>query len=226
MNAEGDPGRLHGRTVLVVRAGSAFGRAAVERFAAEGARVHAHNGQIADGDERRTAVGAAVGATVGANGGLDVLVVPPPVASSRPFPAAGAEDHRAAVDAGLRATFFLVQEAVRSMPHGGRICVAAPVRLPPLSSQMPAPATLVEGGLVALVRLLAVELAPRLIAVNALCPIGARADAVAVASGLAFLASDDASYLSGAFIPVVEGATSDGRRPSESRWGALSNAKE
>jgi NAD(P)-dependent dehydrogenase (short-subunit alcohol dehydrogenase family) len=180
---------------LVVRSGSTIGRAAVERFAAEGARVHAAEEETCRG-------GAAVRECVDEFGRLDVLVIAPADAAVEPLPRASLEDHRAAIDAGLRTTFFTAQHAVRAMSDGGRICIAAPTR-PGLAAEIPAPATIVEGGLIAMVRLLAVEVAPDGIAVNSLCPIDPRAEAGSVAAGLVFLASAEASYVSGAFIPVL-----------------------
>lgn len=222
MNADRIPGRFDGRSVLVVRARSPFGRAAVERFAAEGALTHAHEGDGADADERRSAVGAAVAA----HGALDVVVVPPPVVPSRAFLEAGVGDHRAGVDAALRTTFFLAQEAARAMTGGGRICLVSPSRPAHIGPQMPAPATLVEGGLVALVRLLAVELASRRISVNALCPIASGADPGAVAAGLAFLASADASYVTGAFLPVLDRETNAAAPGPDHDRAALSDSHD
>jgi NAD(P)-dependent dehydrogenase (short-subunit alcohol dehydrogenase family) len=180
---------------LAIRADSTIGRASVERFASEGAYVHA-----AEGEPDRD--GAIVRDCLDRFGGLDVLVIPSPDAPVEPFPGTSIDDHRGAIDAGLRTTYFVAQHAVRAMRDGGRICVAAPRRPERIPAWMPPPATIVEGGLIALVRLLAVELAPQGIAVNSLCPIGSRAEAGAVAAGLAFSASDDASYVSGAFIAI------------------------
>lgn len=188
--------RLEGRVTLVARCDSTIGRAAVERFAAEGARVHAAEEEACRG-------GAAVLECVDEFGRLDVLVIAPADTAFEPFPLASLEDYRAAMEAGLRTTFFLAQHAVRAMNEGGRICIAAPRRPGRIGSQIPAPATIVEGGLIAMVRLLAVEVAPGGIAVNSLCPIDPRAEAGSVAAGLAFLASADASYVTGAFVPVL-----------------------
>lgn len=204
MNADPVPGRLEGRSALVVRAGSAFGRTTVERLAAEGALTHVHEGDGADAGERRAAISA--------HGVLDLLVVPPPVIASRRLLETGPGDHRAVVAAALRTTFLLAQEAARAMTAGGRICLASPGRPASVPAWMPPPATLVEGGLVAMVRLLAVELAPRRIAVNALCPIAGDADPADFAAGAAFLASADASYVTGACLPILGGETRRGAR--------------
>jgi NAD(P)-dependent dehydrogenase (short-subunit alcohol dehydrogenase family) len=192
-----DPGRgSAGPITLVVRSDSTIGRAAVRRFEAEGARVH-------PADEETCLRGAAVRECVDAYGGLDVLVIAPADAVIQPFPRASLADHRTSIHAGLRTTFFIAQDAVRAMGRDGRIGIAAPPRPEGIADDVPAPATIVEGGLIALVRLLAVELAPDGIAVNALCPIASHADPDLVAAGLAFLASADASYVSGAFVPML-----------------------
>ncbi len=188
--------RLEGRVTLVARSDSAIGRASIQRFSAEGASIHA----AAEGTCGRP--GGGVRGCLDAFGRLDVLVVAPADVVVEPLPDASLEQYRAAMDGGLRTAFFLAQASARAMTEGGRICIAAPRRSSRTTANMPTPATVVEGGLVALVRLLAVELAPNGIAVNAVCPIGPKADAQAIASALAFLASDDASYVSGALVPL------------------------
>jgi NAD(P)-dependent dehydrogenase (short-subunit alcohol dehydrogenase family) len=188
--------RLEGRVTLVVRSDSAIGRASVARSAAEGASVHA----IAEETCLRSRAG--LRECLDAFGRLDVLLVTPRDEVVEPLPDATLDRYRTATDGGLRSVFFLAQAAARAMTAGGRICIAAPRRSSRTAAGMPAPATIVEGGLVAMVRLLAVELAPAGIAVNAVCPIGPEADARAIASALVFLASADASYVSGALVPV------------------------
>ncbi len=187
---------MEGRVTLVARSDSAIGRASIQGFSAEGASIHAAAGGTCG------RAGGSVRGCLDAFGRLDVLVVAPEDVVVEPLPDASLEQYRAAMDGGLRTAFFLAQAAARAMTEGGRICMTAPRRSSRTIGHMPAPATMVEGGLVALVRLLAVELAPNGIAVNAVCPIGPKADAQAIASALAFLASDDASYVSGALVPL------------------------
>jgi NAD(P)-dependent dehydrogenase (short-subunit alcohol dehydrogenase family) len=183
------------RIVLVANSDSGLGRAAVERLADEDVRVHA----LADEASRRPRAG--VRACLDAFGRLDALFIPSPDAVRGPVPESSYERYRAAGDEGLRTSFFLAQAAARAMTEGGRICIAAPRRSS--GDQMPAPATMVEGGLVAMIRLLAAELGPSGIAVNGVCPIGRDADPRAIASALVFLASADASYVSGVLVPVA-----------------------
>ncbi len=210
---------LEGGVALVARSDSTFGRRAVERFAADGARVHR-------ADEKACHDGAAVRECIDEFGRLDILAIAPSDAPVVTFPDATIEDYRAAIRAGLRTTFLLAQEAARAMNEGGRICIAAPRRPEGIAPLTPAPATLVEGGLVALVRLLAVEVAPVDIAVNCLCPIDSSADAGSVAAALVFLASAEASYVTGALVAIHAERTDDRRWRSRGHWDAPWNARE
>jgi 3-oxoacyl-[acyl-carrier protein] reductase len=196
------------RSVAVLRADAPVGRAVAERLRRAGAVVHAVPGDAANRSARRAGLEAALAAA----GRLDAVVLPPaPALPSAPD----------AVDAELRTAFFGAQDAARIMT-GGRIVLSAAPRTRGDASF--APATTFEGAFIALVRLLAVELAPRGIALNALCPIGSGADADEVAATLAFLASDEASYMTGACVPVAT-APSSRRRGIEDR-GTAAHAGE
>lgn len=188
--------RSGGDVVLTVRSDTSIGGAVVERFEAAGAWVHA-----AEGEPDRH--GLAVRDCVDRFGGLDVLAIPPPDAVVETYPNASSDDHRAAVETVLRTAFFTAQHALRAMRQGGRICITAPRRPPEIPFGTPPPATLVEGGLIALTRLIAVEVAPLGVTVNALCPVGPSTDPGRVAAALAFLASTEASYVSGVFVPII-----------------------
>jgi NAD(P)-dependent dehydrogenase (short-subunit alcohol dehydrogenase family) len=204
------------RSVLVVRADSPAGRAAVARFDAAGDRVYAVEGEPSDPRSRVDSLTAAVDAL----GGIDVLVVPGPAAVASSFPPHAG---RSAIDGGLRTPFFWAQEAARSMTSG-RMVLVAPARI--ANASAPAPATLVEGGLIALVRLLAVELAPRGIGVNAVCPIASDVRPNAVAALIEFLASSDASYMTGALLPMFGAETGTTARRTRARWAARTRRKE
>jgi meso-butanediol dehydrogenase/(S,S)-butanediol dehydrogenase/diacetyl reductase len=206
------------RSILVVRSSTAVGRAAVERFRRNGDRTHAVDADAGDARARRSAIEQ----VVRSDGGIDVLVVPAAEATPDPvWPPSSGSTRQA--DEILRSAFFCIQDAAPHMT-GGRIALAAPPRPPGAASAEPA--SLVEGAFVALVRLLAVELAPRAITLNALCPNLAGADADAVAAALVFLASPAASYLTGAWVPVTLGARPD-RPPREiADWAALDGEAE
>jgi meso-butanediol dehydrogenase/(S,S)-butanediol dehydrogenase/diacetyl reductase len=182
------------RSVLVVRSFTAVGRAAVGCFRRNGDRVHATEADVANAVSRRVAIEQ----VVRSDGRIDVLVVPAADAAPDPvWPRSPAATRR--TDEALRTAFFCIQDAAPYMT-GGRIALAAPPRrIDPAAAE---PASLVEGGFVALVRLLAVELAPRAVSLNALCPNTAGADPDAVAAALLFLASPAASYMAGACVPV------------------------
>jgi NAD(P)-dependent dehydrogenase (short-subunit alcohol dehydrogenase family) len=120
-----------------------------------------------------------------------------------PFPRGSLEDYKVALRENLRTTFFLAQQAIRAMNGGGRVCLSSPRRPAAIDDHVPAPATMFEGGLIAMVRLLAVEVAPLGIAVNGVCPVGARAEVESVTSAMCFLNSADGSYVTGTFIPVT-----------------------
>jgi NAD(P)-dependent dehydrogenase (short-subunit alcohol dehydrogenase family) len=186
---------LIGRVVLVAHSDSSIGRAVVKRLAAGGALVETVEEETG-GDEISAW-------QPGPLRRLDAFVVAPVGAVVDPFPEASLDDYKAALQESLRTMFFLTQQAVRAMKDGGRICMSSPRRQAGMEGHFLVPSTVVEGGVIAMVRLLAVEMAPRGIAVNGVCPVGARADVESVASAVAFLGSADASYVTGTFIPVT-----------------------
>jgi NAD(P)-dependent dehydrogenase (short-subunit alcohol dehydrogenase family) len=185
---------LIGRVVLVAHSDSSIGRAVVKRLAAGGALVETVEEETG-GDETSTW-------QPGQLRRLDAFVVAPVDAVVHPFPEASLDDYKTALQESLRTMFFLTQQAVCAMKDGGRVCMSSPRRQAGMEGHL-APATMEEGGVIAMVRLLAVEMAPLGIAVNGVCPVGARADVESVASAVAFLGSADASYLTGTFIPVT-----------------------
>jgi meso-butanediol dehydrogenase/(S,S)-butanediol dehydrogenase/diacetyl reductase len=206
------------RSILVVHSSTAVGRAAVERFRRNGDRAHAVDAHAGDARSRRSAIEE----VVRSDGGMDVLVVAAADAAPDPVWAPSSASTRQA-DEILRLAFFWIQDAAPHMT-GGRIALAAPPRPPGVASAEPA--SLVEGALVALVRLLAVELAPRAITLNAVCPNAAGGDADAVAAALVFLVSPAASYLTGAWVPVSLGARPDRPRRETAERAALDGEAE
>ncbi len=188
------------RSVLVVRSATSVGRAVVERFQRNGDRIHSTEAD-ADAGSRR----AAIAEVVRSDGRIDVLIVPAADAAPAPvWPRSSTSTGRA--DDAVRSAFFCIQDAAPHMT-GGRIALAMPSRPPGVASAEPA--TLGEGAFAALVRLLAVELAPLDIRLNAVCPNTSHAEPDAVAAALVFLASPAASYMTGACVPILLDARPD-----------------
>ena len=238
-------GRLADRVALVTGGAAGIGRAIAERFVDEGARV-----VVLDRDEAglppeglagdvtdSAAVSAAVDSTIARHGGLDIVVNNAGVIGYTQFLDLTLEEWEKVQRTNLTGTFLVSQAAARRMVELER----RPRSILNLSS--------VEGRRVVartghpqvhygaskaaieqLTRALAMELAPRDIRVNALCPglirtkftEGALADPAVtgwllqhiplrrpgepadVAAAAAFLVSGDAAYVTGTSL-VVDG---------------------
>lgn len=182
--------RLAGKVALITGAGSGIGRAAAELFAAEGARVavvdldgDAAKETVAaierDGGEAFAAVGnvalagdmeRAVAATVEAFGRLDVLYNNAGVGSTGSVAEAEEADWDRCFDVNVKGTFLASRAAVPHLAEDGgaivnQASVAALVAVPQFAAYCAA-----KGAVVSLTRSMAIDLAPRGIRVNAICP--------------------------------------------------------
>lgn len=184
-------GKLAGKVALITGAGSGIGRATAERFVAEGAavavvdlleeaaketvdKITGDGGQalaIAANVTDAGAIGAAVAGTVGEFGRLDIVYNNAGVGSNGSVADATEEDWDFCLAVNAKGTFLTSRAAV---PHleasgGGAIVnqgsVAALVGVANFAAYCAA-----KGAVVALTRSMAVDLAPRGIRVNVICP--------------------------------------------------------
>ena len=242
---------LHDRGVLVSGGSRGIGLATARRFLDEGARVFVAG---RDDDEVGSAVddlrelgevdGGAydVGDEADVDrlaadaqrtlGGIDVLINNAGIAFIRPFLELDTGDWDEVIGVNLRGQFLVAQRVAREMvarTRGGAIVnMASTNALEGEAGYAHYDAS--KGGVAMLTRTMAIELAPRGIRVNALCPgkiatplqeeaedpsyverflrervpLGRSGTPEEVAAAYAFLASDDASYITGTLL-VVDG---------------------
>lgn len=243
--------RFEGKTVVVTGASSGIGRATATRFLQEGARVVAVSDrpeELAEAADELGRFGVVVtvvcdvgdASAVGelaertaAIGGADVLVSNAGVWEEREFTEITNESWDRIIRVNLTGPFLCSQAFVPQLAssRGSIVCtasvngVAAEPRLAHYNAS--------KGGLVMLVRSMALDLAPLGIRVNAVAPGVIRTPLIAhmldprrdffdrsipwgrvgdpeeVASCIAFLASDDASYVTGEILVCDGGQLAD-----------------
>ena len=185
----------------------------------------------------RDAVRQATARCVERFGRLDILAANAGIADGEPFLEIDDASWRRIIDVNLNGTFYCIQEAARVMvpAGGGAIVATASTNAFWVESGM-AHYNASKGGIVALVKSAALDLGPYGVRVNAVAPgmirtranyitedpvagseylkgvpLGRFAEPAEMAAVVAFLASDDASYVNGELL-VADGGTTIGVR--------------
>ncbi|MFT4041389.1 MAG: SDR family NAD(P)-dependent oxidoreductase [Thermomicrobiales bacterium] len=218
-----------GASVLLVDIDGALAEQSAAELRAEDATAEAFACDIAD----RASVRAAVARCVEAFGGISVLAANAGIADGEPFLEISDASWRRIIDVNLTGTFFCIQEAARVMATagGGAIVCTASTNAFWVESNM-AHYNASKGGIVALMKSAAWDLGVHNIRVNAVAPgmirtranfitedpvagpeylkgvpLGRFAEPAEMAAVVAFLASDDASYVSGELLVADAGTT-------------------
>ena len=250
--------RFDGQVALITGGGRGIGQAVAARLAAEGARLAIFDMNVAGAEETctrvknaggeakawgvdvtsRNAVAAAVKAAATDFGGIDVLINNAGIGWRMPFLDITDADWSKIIATNLTGYFIVGQEVARVMAANkkGRIVNVASINAH-IGTDHQAAYAASKGGIVALTRVMAFELAPLGICVNAVSPGPIETELSALnlspatrrsreeripqgrlgqpdelAAAIAFLASPDASYVNGTVLVVDGGLISGGIR--------------
>ncbi|GLS42106.1 SDR family NAD(P)-dependent oxidoreductase [Methylobacterium brachythecii] len=250
--------RFQDKVAAITGGGSGIGKETARRLVAEGAKV-VINGRdkakleaaareidptgrsvvVSAGDIADPATGAAlVDRVVETFGKLDILVNNAGVFNPKPFLDLSEADYDWYLDTILKGKFFTAQAAAKAMKATGGVIVqtGSMWAIQAIGATPSAAYSAANAGVHAMVRNLAIELAPHKIRINAVAPavvetpvygtflspdevasvlptfdafhpLGRNGQPGDVAEAILFLASDDASWITGTVLPVDGGVT-------------------
>ena len=223
-----------GGSVVIIGRDAAKAEAAAEQIDATEKRAVAHVGDIS-----LPATGkAAVKAALDRFGRLDVLFNNAGIFGPKPFLEVTEEEYDRFLNIILKGKFFIAQAAAKAMKAAGRggaiVQTGSMWALQAIGATPSSAYSAANGGVHALVKNLAIELAPHKIRVNAIAPavietpiystflkpeqvkavlptfnamhpLGRNGQPADAAEALLFLASDQASFITGVILPVDGG---------------------
>jgi NAD(P)-dependent dehydrogenase (short-subunit alcohol dehydrogenase family) len=230
-----------GADVAIADIQDAKAQAVAQAIAGKGRRSLAIHCDVGDSAQ----VDAMVGQVVDKLGGLHILVNNAAIIAPGVFWELADQDWHKIIRNNLTSVFFCSRAAAKVMiqqKQGGRIISMSSIHAT-LSEPAAGPYTAAKGGIEALSRTMATELAPHKVLVNCVAPGATYSELTTpmytesvkkslfervplreiaqpewIAAGVVFLASDDARYMTGQVLTIDGGYVMDGSLPGAKYW--------